>query len=515
MNGAGYPLYLAANRAEMAETRVTVHLAGQSDRPCLAGQAHFNPAAWAGGGLMEVVQGHPFGECSVESCDGCQLTTATEEALAAPGAQVLVVDEDQWGCFHSWGQLTDVAQEGGAEALVVINTAGEEVFTYQAEPGLQYTIPTFNVPHTCGVYMHAAAGGSAGWEGIKISLPTITNGEATEGQGPGGISEAAVNSRLGRVGLPFTEVQVSIDLAQGFGDSATYPAGQATFNPLMSGAIRELRLLRVSPVAACKNSQTANGTSCSACLASASQGPLLVVAEGMPTLQSGAWVAFVEEEEVLCLHPVVSLTRILSGLQRKPAAVVVANADGRISTLDSAAGGDRLTIPTINLPAQIAELSRPTVGRSVRVSMSAAVGGVMPACYGGCARAVNTGLDRGDEGINIPSVVPDEADEGKRKRERNEAMVIGVAATLCIVGVVGLCAVGGWCYRRRRLAAYNKFDASTQAGPLGEGPRSDDAMWKVTAMPNEIFSGGPEGGGGAGSSTFDGVEQGAAGRGAM
>mmetsp|Transcript_4992 Transcript_4992/g.16276 ORF Transcript_4992/g.16276 Transcript_4992/m.16276 type:complete len:148 (-) Transcript_4992:133-576(-) len=147
--------------------------------------------------------------------------------------------------------------------------------------------------------------------------------------------------------------------------------------------------------------------------------------------------------------------------------------------------------------------------------MSAAVGGVMPACYGGCARAVNTGLDRGDEGINIPSVVPDEADEGKRKRERNEAMVIGVAATLCIVGVVGLCAVGGWCYRRRRLAAYNKFDASTQAGPLGEGPRSDDAMWKVTAMPNEIFSGGPEGGGGAGSSTFDGVEQGAAGRGAM
>mmetsp|Transcript_15153 Transcript_15153/g.32618 ORF Transcript_15153/g.32618 Transcript_15153/m.32618 type:complete len:898 (-) Transcript_15153:1020-3713(-) len=431
---------------------------------CFAGQAKFNPLSHPGiappthlgetAGL--VMRARPTAACADASrCGDCLASGdhIDREHLIEQGpneTSILLIDLDDWPCYLEYAQLTAVAVEADASALVIINPPPVDGMTYVVytlgmsgvnDNSFISPIPVFNIDASCGARLED--GGR-----YLMHIPEIVNGAAVEDE----VWEDFVTDNLAQTDV-LGQATLMVKDAEIF-------AGQAEFNP--SGHARVLALLLVvQPVDACN----APGSQYD-CLPCDKEPNKFKHWESGEVVQSSEIQGkIVMMLHTYCFHPFINTVFYLQN--RGAAGVVYINPNESLVTITQTEVPYTITIPTFNVGHQAGlDLVAKAAVEPIVMRLPSIIGGV----------AVTPEDTLVVEEFDMPYTVGDNGELLFEIRERVEMQTAenggggGSAALGLAVGLpIGLCLAGSasagyWYMRRKKIWVYNQLDTGVQTG---------------------------------------------------
>jgi hypothetical protein len=324
----GYPpLY---NKTLSVQPTSSMSFKGAGSQPvCVVGSAQFSSPGSRATANVPAVFGSATGPCSLRRGLGCTLnTTNTTNA----SGRVLLLHAQDFTYFSAWRDFVDLASSAQATGLVVVN-ADESVYTLVEAANYTSAFPVWNVGAVCGAQMQYAASSGTNF---TVSLPAVTAAAPTA---TGQIAANTVQQRgLANPANHYAPQEVSIQVA-----GKSISAGQAIFNPGQIMAMNTT-VVAVEVASACKDAETAGGTSCGACqgLTPAQQLAAIPSVEGQ--------VALLATDGATCLLPHQSIVEELA--QQGAVGVLFTVSSGSMKHVSAATtDGTRPSIPAFVVPA--------------------------------------------------------------------------------------------------------------------------------------------------------------------
>eukprot|EP00899_Mesostigma_viride_P012998 jgi/Mesvir1/2169/Mv16680-RA.2 len=481
VSGAGPP-YFPQDAVELEVTEVEMRLFDpdgtiESDIACDAGQAVYNPLNYPGlmqGNTTSVTAASvvaqtigPVPLCaSLDSCGECLVVgqMASARDLASLRGKVAYLFEDDFPCVHEYGMLTEMVEEAGAVALVLVNDRDMTATMIRAATG-RAGIPSFNIPNHCSTRIEEN-------QTILFSLPALVDGMA------GDVDDLITAERQLQL-ISTTKVLLPKRLR------GVYPAGQTAYTPKWSQAVvGDVEIL--IPFAECNDRAT-----CSLCDRLESQ------FHNTAEYIRGRILLFREYQGV-CLRPLSNILRFAQ--ENGASAVLFANDEDEVLTLTHTRATTEITIPSFNVAFSTGKALADAALRDnlkVTLVLPQVVNGVAKDLVGSFSAAEDALRDGGYQdsvysGINgaappAPPAAP------ASTREANKRALIACVVTAGVCALIAAAVVAYKRHRRRRLNAFNQFDASCQTF---EGQFTNMAYESDTM---DLGAGGSRGeGGGAG-----------------